>query len=329
MEIYKRRRYSDDDYVTAEQCGEATVYRLSNPTGKGTVTAHRLFDSLYIMFDDIHMARFSEDSDAFPMLTIEHCREGRFECTLGDGSHGYLGPGDVCVHYIAYSDIAATSFPLRHYHGLTIMMEDVLDDELAAAFGAFGIDVNALAMTAKQNGGIYFVRATEEADHILGELYRMDPAASRGYFRLKTLELLLFLARQEEFRRPVKPVSVPAETVGLIRAVEEYMWRNLDRSLTVRKLSEMFGLSATSLKSHFKSVFGMPVCRYLHECRMQVAACRLVGTEDKIADVARGAGYRNAAKFSAAFKEFSGVSPREYRKNKTLSDWSINTASRV
>ena len=302
MEIYKRRRYSDDDYVTAEQCGEATVYRLSNSTGKGTVTAHRLFDSLYIMFDDIHMARFSEDSDAFPMLTIEHCREGRFECTLGDGSHGYLGPGDVCVHYIAYSDIAATSFPLRHYHGLTIMMEDVRDDELAAAFGAFGIDVNALAMTAKQNGGIYFVRATEEADHI---------------------------ARQEEFRRPVKPVSVPAETVGLIRAVEEYMWRNLDRSLTVRKLSEMFGLSATSLKSHFKSVFGMPVCRYLHECRMQVAACRLVGTEDKIADVARGAGYRNAAKFSAAFKEFSGVSPREYRKNKTLSDWSINTASRV
>lgn len=328
MRLFEDGTYRKGDKVKISYCGDAVVYHLSNGTGEGAVTSHCLYDGMYLLFDDMHLASFGEGTGTEKGLIIEHCREGRFECSFDDGRQLYLGPGDVCVHCIDYDRLSDSRFPLRHYHGLTIMIACEPDAELSATMKEFGIDYASVLGRTVGSGGFYIIRTTEELRHIFNELYSINPAESRGYFRLKALELLMFLSRAHCDETATERCTAPKEMAELLLRVEEYMWRNLSRKLTVKELCDKFGLSPTSLKKYFKLVFGCPVYRYMQTCRMQVAACSLVGTENKISDIAHAAGYRNTGKFSAAFKEFSGVAPREYRKNKTLPDWSINTANR-
>lgn len=46
---------------------------------------------------------------------------------------------------------------------------------------------------------------------------------------------------------------------------------------------------------------------------MERAARLLRETEDSIAQIARSVGYGSQSRFTAAFKEYFGVSPTEYR----------------
>ena len=49
--------------------------------------------------------------------------------------------------------------------------------------------------------------------------------------------------------------------------------------------------------------------------RMEAAAARLTQTQDDIAAIAKAVGYESQSKFTAAFKEYFGALPKEYRKN--------------
>lgn len=327
MEIYRQSDLAPGDRISVSREGNITTYTLSNASGSGTVESHELFCGAQLLFDDMHMDTFGEGGSDAGGFIVEHCRFGRFEGSFCDGRQFFLGAGDVCVHHMVDRKVFSSRFPTRHYHGITLIFD--LPQGAFADFLRFsGIDFSSLTAKYLSKDISCVIRANERACRIFSDLYGAREKKDAGYFRLKVTELLHFLQDFSPAGNEAKTHTLPADVVRAMKEAEEYLWSDLSAPHTVRSLSAKFGFSPTSFKCYFKTVFGYPVHEYIFTCRMQLAQYDLVTSDKKIAAVARGAGYRNVSKFSDAFKRFSGVSPREYRKNKTLSEWSILMPSR-
>ncbi len=74
-------------------------------------------------------------------------------------------------------------------------------------------------------------------------------------------------------------------------------------------------MNPTTLKTIFKSVYGTSIAAHMKEHRMEQAAKLLRETGLSIAEIAGCVGYDSQSKFTAAFKEYSGKLPKDYRRN--------------
>ena len=110
---------------------------------------------------------------------------------------------------------------------------------------------------------------------------------------------------------------VPHAQVEIVKAVTDYITRNLNGKITVKQLTLEFGVSDTYLQNAFRSVYGMPVISFIRTQKMQCASQILIHTTRTIDEIAEEFGYENESKFSAAFKKIMGDSPSIYRKEHT------------
>ena len=89
---------------------------------------------------------------------------------------------------------------------------------------------------------------------------------------------------------------------------------NPARPWTVAALADEVALSRSAFAGKFTRLVGEPPLRYLTRVRLDAAARRLGGTNDKLLVVAAAAGYESAAAFTRAFERHLGVTPGEYRR---------------
>lgn len=329
MDVYRQDRLRGGDRLRIDAEEERTVYRLENETGTGTVTEYALFGGVSLLFDDMRMRSFSEGAGEKCALVVEYCLEGRFEAGFCDGRQFYLGPGDICLHNMDYGELGDSSMPLRRYRGITAMVKTDGDALFAAFLSAFGIDFADIERRTREAGGVIVLRESERIRRVFGEMYRVSGENRKGYFRLKLLESLLFLNGISFAEDRSKGHTLPKETSDILKRAERYLWEHLSEPLTIGRLAEFSGMSQSSFKSHFRVLFGCPVHTYLNACRMQVAACKLVRTDEKISDIARQVGFKSEHKFSKAFAAFSGSLPRAYRRAAILPDWAESLPVRV
>lgn len=148
--------------------------------------------------------------------------------------------------------------------------------------------------------------------HIFAELYSVPEAIRKGYFKVKILELLLFLsAFPVQAAQPQH--SYPQAQVQLAEQIGAYLLENTERRLTVAELSQRFGASATLINSSFRGVYGMSPAAFLRAQKMHGAARLLRQTDRTVLDIAGQFGYDNGSKFAKAFRDVIGVSPNAYR----------------
>ena len=106
-----------------------------------------------------------------------------------------------------------------------------------------------------------------------------------------------------------------SEQVRAVHAVHAYLTQNLETRVTIEELSKQYLMNPTTLKQVFKSVYGTSLAAHMKEHRMGRAAQLLRETDESVAEIARAVGYESQSKFTAAFKEYFGALPKEYRKN--------------
>jgi len=103
--------------------------------------------------------------------------------------------------------------------------------------------------------------------------------------------------------------------VQTVNEIHLYLINDLKRRPTIEELSARFHINQTTLKNTFKKVFGQPVATYMKKYRIK-KAIELLYTDMPISEIASEVGYENSSKFTAAFKDVTGVLPRSYRKSK-------------
>ncbi len=73
--------------------------------------------------------------------------------------------------------------------------------------------------------------------------------------------------------------------------------------------------SHSTLSITFKNAMGIGFKEYLQRYRIDIAKHQLKTTDLKISDISSNIGYSDTKFFSKLFKEYVGVTPRDYRKN--------------
>ena len=121
--------------------------------------------------------------------------------------------------------------------------------------------------------------------------------------------------------QPIKPLSLPAKAAKrdvqdgdiLIQKAKAYIQANFDRDLTREEVADAVFLSPAYFSRFFKQKTGMNFIDYLTNVRMQKAAEMLAGNI-KISEISQKLGYQSRNRFFINFKQFSGYSPTDYRR---------------
>lgn len=79
-------------------------------------------------------------------------------------------------------------------------------------------------------------------------------------------------------------------------------------------VAKFVGLHRSYLTNLFKAKMGISPQEYLMQCKLRQACKLLEETNNPIQEISRQIGYDNPLTFSKTFKNFYGVSPREYRQ---------------
>lgn len=122
-------------------------------------------------------------------------------------------------------------------------------------------------------------------------------------------------------RRQVERAAVGLKLVekeqSVVEKVREYMEEHLGEELTREDFAAQVFLNGDYLARIFKKETGMSIGAYLLEKRMQRAKQILVETKKPVNQIAAEVGYTNFSYFAKLFKRSEGMTPNEYRKQRT------------
>lgn len=291
-----------------------TVYRMEDERGHGTMACWHLFGGIDLFFSDFSMtSSYLPDFPSCDVLEINHCREGSYRCDFSDGSMLTMGEGDLAVCRVSGERTVGSCFPTHRYKGLCLVVDlDRAQESLARLPADMTVDLRRLTGRLCPEDICFCSPASAGVQNLLADLYMLSPLKDRGIFKLRVLELFLYLDNLTS-RRQLRPSYSPSRHIPVLKEVERYIRETPEESIPLEELSQRFGLGLTTLKQCFRAQYGCPPATYRKVCRMQQAA-RLLGDSGlSITEIAGRSGYENLSKFSSAFRSVMGVSPRDYR----------------
>lgn len=299
------------------------VYEVKNGTGRGIMTSYQVLDGIQVIYNDIRMQTVSIDL-GLPKegyFEINHCREGRIECEFNN-EYLYMSKDDFSINR-KDSSCDKSYFPVSHYYGISIFFDiDKAQKEIERYLSSSKIKLEKLFEKLCNKSGFMIMKANESIGHIFAELYSIPEKIKMEYFKLKVLEVILFLSALEEDKKE-KRSYYTRKQVNKIKAIEKHITKDFQKRYTLKELSIEYDIALTTMKKCFKGVYGKSIYSYIREQRMKKAADMLISTDDTILRIANMVGYENGSKFASAFKAVIGLSPKEFREHKEMmSDWS-------
>ena len=308
---------SDKNVAVVLEHEGCKVVEVAGSDGEGVMTAYQVLDGIHLIYNDFHMTEFSSDrGNVVPMLCISHCREGRMEMRADNGAAHYMEKGDLRIEN-RYYHRGSCYFPLSHYHGIIISFEEPRASEsLRREMPGFAFDLQALIDKFCAEDKPFVIRGEESVEHLFQQLYQLPGRVPREYFKVKVLELLVYLSGMELAPYKVDRPYFYNRQIEKVRAIHAFITSDLSRNDTLEELSERFDISLTAMKQCFKSTYGSPVYTYLKKYRMRKAAELLVmRPELRVSEIGAMVGYESPSKFTAAFHQLMNETPLQYRKS--------------
>lgn len=97
-----------------------------------------------------------------------------------------------------------------------------------------------------------------------------------------------------------------------------FLESNLDRSVSTKELMELTNMSASTLNRHFQNATGLSPVEFHIQRRIEYA-CRLIRSSAlSVSEIAEATGFNDANYFSRQFRKIMGMSPLQYRANRTM-----------
>ena len=132
------------------------------------------------------------------------------------------------------------------------------------------------------------------------------------YFENKVNDFLFELLVQSS-KTKSKDLSLNEQEDSAILLAREIILQNLKLHLTIQEISKQVGLNEYKLKAGFKQKFGLGIFECLLEARMSEAKKLLLETNKPIKDIAGLVGYNYLTNFIAAFRNYFGQTPGQFR----------------
>jgi AraC-like DNA-binding protein len=98
-----------------------------------------------------------------------------------------------------------------------------------------------------------------------------------------------------------------------LKKAEQFINENFTRKISLKEIAGASGLSAPYFSSIFKEEMGENLSSYLNRLRVGKACRLLIHTDSSLSKIAGLCGFEDQSWFSKIFKNFTGISPGEYR----------------
>jgi len=106
----------------------------------------------------------------------------------------------------------------------------------------------------------------------------------------------------------------PKRDLELIDKVKKIIEKEYASHLTLNSISERVFFSSIHINNLFKKEVGLTISEYLVKYRIDIAKKMLQNPDRKIYAVAKAVGYKNQSYFKLLFKQATGYTPTEYKK---------------
>jgi LacI family transcriptional regulator len=93
-----------------------------------------------------------------------------------------------------------------------------------------------------------------------------------------------------------------------------FLWENCHKLIGVEDLVKVSGMSRSGLHQAFLEHIGRPPGNELHRVRIERAKKILLQTDKKLEAIAEMCGYQSANSFWVAFKQSTGITPKQFQK---------------
>ena len=151
--------------------------------------------------------------------------------------------------------------------------------------------------------------STPETAQRIAEIYALFATDER-------LQKIRALGKYYDFYADVLPYlrpEAPSKYNPVLPVALEYIEQNAHRNYSIEELAAHCCVSESRLYHIFKSQLDTTPVHYRNELRVENAAERLRSTDQSIDRIAESCGFNSTAYFRETFREFTGLTPSEYR----------------
>lgn len=271
---------------------------------------------------------------------------GQIRITPGDESTEKLILYDHCIIYVLYGSgsmhIGAEPFTIskgsllilkpRIPYSFTKISEELLlitvnfdytseNEEIngfyikpdtADNFNPKKVTENIRFETEPEFNGTVFLSGAQYLEETIMSIYIKNKKKERYhdiYTSGKMLSILAEAAR--EYSNAEYLFSKPDKTLEILRFINDHYNDNISN----KSLGERFNFHPLYINQLIKNKTGYSVHKYIIIRRLSKAIELLEGTNIRISEIADSVGFGDVPHFSRYFKEYMGVSPRNYRLN--------------
>lgn len=100
---------------------------------------------------------------------------------------------------------------------------------------------------------------------------------------------------------------------NIISNIKTYIHKNINKTLTLDKISSLFFINPSYCSHLFKEKTGINFVDYVNNVRIERAKELLKTTDDKVFKIANNLGFENTKYFFRLFKKVTGLTPEEFR----------------
>lgn len=167
---------------------------------------------------------------------------------------------------------------------------------------------------------VVFESFTSSEQHVLNELFQRITANQLGLITIRAGALTLssdFFFKLKE-RQNLGLFTSYAYRGNAIAEVEKILSDNLCGTLpNLKDLSGKFSMSESTLKRHFKKMYGTNIHAYFIEKKMNYARHLIEEKKVNVTDAAYTLGYQKVSHFISMFKKHFGLLPGKLKERKT------------
>lgn len=283
---------------------------------KAKIKLYELFPGIIVAFNDIH-------TDTLPIMrwnetdclcTINYALQGICGLYTADKKYIYLRANEVMLS----SDQAAVEFeyPTGEYIGIEIyIMKNALTERQNLKDFQIDLEYMINLYFSEQNKTVIADNGSllKNALFDMFDLYQRE-ILDISLLRLHVMYILRGLTAGLIDIRSGYEGALTRGQVEIAKRTKERLVLDLNNKITIAHIAEEEGISATSLKKYFKSVYGKNISEYLRTKRLDNAKEMLEQSKLSILEIANAVGFASQSKFTAVFHKELGITPTEYRR---------------
>ncbi len=129
---------------------------------------------------------------------------------------------------------------------------------------------------------------------------------------MQSLLNTLFLTAYRKNGSENRPETEKQDQIG---AIVDYIHHNYFTDLSLESLSKIFYISPYHLCHEFKKHTQRTLVDYINVTRIMNAQRRIMETNKTLTEICHLTGFSNLTHFNRVFKQITGITPSEYRKN--------------